>query len=285
MKRRKIVISCDSQSLGAYQRCPESFNYGHIKNLESVTIKRAFERGSYISRSLEIWYKCRRRAEKGHATTFTKLTTVEKAIIGKTLETQFMDVEDSTLLARKFKQYFNYYRNEHWRVVGTEVGFSKVLYENDYVKFLYEGRPDLIVKPYPHPDNRMIPVDHKSEGRKAQLFPLRNQFIGYAWALGTNNLIVNYFGLQETLEPKDAFHRDMCSYSKDQIDQWVSDTTKWYFKILASIVNRRFDRSWQCEGKYGLCQYAPLCSQPNDFFRADQIKRNFQERQKVWRAW
>ena len=77
----------------------------------------------------------------------------------------------------------------------------------------------------------VMPCDHKHSKRRGPVHPLSNQFIGYCWMLGVNNIMINKIGFQISLKPSEKFERPILSYPKDVIDWWVQNTI-WWVKML-----------------------------------------------------
>ena len=228
------ILTLDSHSLSNYQRCPQLYNYTDVQNIEPISLYAPFEKGTVISRCLEDYYKQ------------PEITgSILKEICEKNIyNSNSLDEVSRLHIQMRFLKYAQYYKNEQWKVVAVEEGFSSVLYEDKNFKFIYEGRPDLVVSLQ---DNRLAIIDHKSESRSDNLYFYNNQALGYCWATGVRIFTYSYFGLQETGGPKDWFRRSSIVFEDKQIQNWEENTISWYFRLLNDAW---FQKSYQCTGKY-----------------------------------
>ena len=194
--------------------------------------------------------------------------------------------EDRLPIASRMMQYFRKYKNESFKILAVEKGFSKVLYEDKNVYFVYEGRPDLVVdfgSSYGHG-----PVDHKSESRRSDIYEFNNQFQGYCWAMGSKLGMINYLGLQkESNEGKkdDVLRRTIFNFSEGQLEAWKNKTIKWYFRVMQSINSNLYLPSGNCEGKYGTCVFHEICEQPSERAKDRIIAKDFIINPKVYTSW
>ena len=282
--KRKTTIIANSHGIGDFLQCSMRYKYAQIEQLEPAKSYTPFVRGTVITNLLSYYYQSKLFG------TYTPTTCLDA--ISKFVDPEpNLSNEDKTLLTSRFLQYWKYYMNETWKPLAVEqnghedhpenkgTGFSKVLFENDRLLFVYEGEPDLVLR------TPSLVVDHKSQSRKSDLFTHSNQFRGYSWATGISDFGINYFGLQATGDEKLWFRRQLITFQRSQIEQWKNDMIRVYFEILRVVVNKFYARSWQCEGKYGVCSYFPLCKNSYlDFIEADIKKREFKvkERKASW---
>ena len=194
-----------------------------------------------------------------------------------------MDQDDRAFIGSRLIGYFNKYRCEKWPVISVEKGFSKTIYEDKYVHFIYSGRPDVVLD---YGQNVGIgPMDHKSESRESDIAPFNNQFVGYLWALNANFGIINYIGLQQNPKEGDIFRRKSFHFTDNQIAKWQSDMIEWYYAVRMAIAKKKFMRSWRCEGKYGTCLYHTLCTSGTKNEEKMKIKRDFVKLEQPYRSW
>jgi hypothetical protein len=284
--KKRLILVCSSHSLSNFQKCPACYKYSDRLQIEPAKDYRPFQRGTVITNLLGYYYRAKKEG------TLTK-NTVHEAI--KTiLETSQLSQEDKTLISGRFLRYCSFYRNETWKIKAVEqiepedrnlgTGFSKIIYETDELLFVYEGEPDLIISPGSAFDYLAV-VDHKSQSRKGQLFEYTNQFRGYCWATGLRHIIINYFGIQKSGEPKEWFHRKVHSFTKDHLELWKRDTIEWFFRIARAKLNKKYPRTWQCEGKYGVCHYTDLCTSAHlPFIVKAKMKKDFKKKARR-RSW
>jgi hypothetical protein len=193
--------------------------------------------------------------------------------------------EDYMLIARKFAEYCGYYRSENIQPLAVEKGFSKVIYEDAHHLFVYEGRIDFVGKFLNDPIRYW--VDHKTESRKEDLNQNSFQFLGYSWALGTTNGLINYIGFQESKGPSEAFRRTIVNHRKDLIEEWREQVINIYFRIANLhrhgyyLKNRTHCKPYACSP----CMFHEICDQTNPRKIAALIQEGFDRRKTPWRAW
>lgn len=291
----KFALELNSHSLSYYQQCEKRFKFSERDLLTMKGDYYPFKRGEGIARFLALWYKAKRRkySIKRLEQFEDKLFKImmrspyfknsKSEINFKTRKRQTVLIDDDNLhIASRLMAYFNKYRHEKYPIIAIEQGFSKIIYEDKYTIFSYSGRPDLVLD---YGRFGIGPMDHKSESRANDIFKFNNQFAGYTWALDAKVGIVNYIGLQTDLKDGDVLRRDAFTFTENQINRWKSDTIEWYFRILHSIVNKKFIRSWRCEGKYGACLYSSLCTSGTRKEELIKIKRDFKKLEKPYRSW
>ena len=295
----KFTLELNSHSLSHYQNCAMEYKFSERDLLiPKGDAYYPFKRGEGIARYMAIWYRARALNYSAD-----RLELLEEKLIRYMMRSEYFVNSRTTLnlrtrkkellmldddkihIASRIAAYFNKYRNENYPIIAVEKGFSKVIYEDKSVLFSYSGRPDLVLD---YGKYGIGAMDHKSEAmNRGNLLHFNNQFAGYTWALGNGSGvgIVNYIGLQKDLQDGKVLRRDAFTFTEAQIDRWKSDTIEWYFRILHSIVNKKWLRSWRCEGKYGPCQYYKICSTGSRRAELIKIKQSFEKRDKAYRSW
>lgn len=261
---KRIALILNSHSLSSFQRCPKSHEYTDIIKLEPRKDYRPFKRGGVITLALANYYEGLRLEQNK----VDLITNIHQFIATHS----DLSEEDQGLISTRFLRYCKYYKNETLGTIAIEKGFSKVIYEDKFVYFAYEGTPDLVGY---YPSIPILVMDHKSESRKSDIYTFNNQFLGYCFGVGTEIGQINYFGLQETGKPEEWFRRTTIDFKKEQIDAWKADTIKWFYRIAQARKSKDFLRTHQCEGKYGVCQFHKLCEITEEKFRLDYQEKNF----------
>jgi hypothetical protein len=266
----KFTLTLNSHALSNFQSCEMKYALGDFICLSKLgETKTAFSKGTEVGRILEIFYhrKMKRKSLKS-------LARVD--LLYKRFCKRGIDPKDAAMMIGALMEYFRLYATESWEIVAVEKGYSKILYEDDNNLFIYEGRPDLVVKV----DGELVVVDHKTQGMYYNIFPYNNQARGYCWALNTGKFVYNYLVFRKT----EQCRRNPYTFSPPQIDLWVSDTIEWYWRLKHSIESKSFTRSWNCSGKYGLCDFTDVCTASNEAMRSWVIKRDFEmkERRNSW---
>ena len=260
----KRLVKLSSHGLSDYQKCPKRFEYSILRQLEPRKYNRAFDRGGIIAKMLEDYYM----AKLGGILDMPyALSLIEKYVDNSTLD----DV-DKMLLGRTFMQYVGHYKNDEWKPIACELPFSILLYEDSKYLFMYEGTMDLVIK-NPLDENKRIVVDHKTYSRFDEIYPLNNQALGYCYAMKTDTFIYNYFGLTQEKKIADNFKRTVKKFYKQDLETWKETTISW-FKRIADDMD--YEKSYQCQGKYGICGFAPLCESPFEAARESLIQVKFQ---------
>lgn len=274
----KLILILDSQQLSGIQSCEYYFDLNFNQQLVPNIERAAFSRGKIIHDLFYLFYKSKINR---HPYQYC----VQKGLSFLKLKSKSIPQDEWLLLLRKYSEYCTYYRGEQFKPLAVEKGFSKLLYEDLHYQFIYEGRIDLVAK---FPSEKYPSwIDHKSESQKEDVNTHSNQFIGYSWALGCTNGIINYIGMQTSKPPNEAFRRTIVTHRKDIISNWVNDTIKWYFKLANCVISKQWlkQRSNCKHYKCSLCIYFDICNQTNPNAKRVIIQKDFKVRETPWKAW
>lgn len=276
----KIVLTLDSHALSQFQDCRRKFQLGTIRALESRKEKASLSKGTLFHSILAEYYN----GIKENQNRTELIQRIFEKIISTT-DTEFT-TEDLLAIGKKFVEYTNHYK-EDWEPIRIEgfqhTGFSKLLYENDRVKFIYEGRIDLLVR-IAKQFNRW--VDFKTQNPKYSYdrHPNVNQFIGYSWASGLPGIIAYVTWSDKTSDK--TFRRQDISFTPQFIEKWKESTIRWYFRILKTIQTQNYEYNFSaCDTKYGPCQFSRICPATNKNAEDYIIKNEFRKRDERWKAW
>jgi hypothetical protein len=185
----------------------------------------------------------------------------------------FEDIEESIF---QFKSYADYYQHDSWSPLAVEEVGSKILFENESYKFIYNFKIDMIAE-----QGRVIaPFDHKTSKRRSEPSSLSNQFIGYCYGLGLNNIVINSIGFQKTLSPQQRFNRFILTIDQDRINEWIENTIHWCARIIQHQEENNFPMNLTSCDKYSGCIYSSLCETDPES-RLYKIERDF----KVGESW
>lgn len=278
----KFSLELNSHSLSHIQMCEKRYQYEEISLLRDKREYYPFKRGAGISKYLAYWYMARK---KGYVD--NKLMDFEFRLMKRMAhDNSFVNInygtDDKLHISSRLMGYFNKYRNETYKPVAIEKPFTKIIYEDNNVLFAYSGRPDLILD---YGQFGVGPMDHKSESRESNIATFNNQFAGYCWATNARIGMVNYIGLQLDSKDNKVLRREAFTFTESQLNRWKSDTIEWYFRAMHSIVNKKFLRSWRCEGKYSLCTYYKLCTSGSRNEERIKIKRDYIKIDKPYQSW
>lgn len=272
-KNKRIVITLNSHSLTAFQRCPEAFRISDIEHLRLRRKSFPMARGIAIAEFLERYY---------NAIINEQHVGLEVQAIMADIEKLPFTPEQNGLILTRFFAYINAYRNCDFVPLGTEIGFTKCLYEDKYVQFLYEGRIDLLALTRDVPAQKIV-VDHKTTERYEPIYPYNNQVFGYLWAAETELFCYNYIGFQSTYDPAVNYRRISFTMSAAEIEHWRQDTIKTYWRLLSAYHAKSFPRTWQCEGKFK-CEYTHICEKAAHP-QLVQICKDFQYDKQEYKSW
>ena len=297
----KIVIALDSTQIVEYMWCPRAWWYRYKEGLAlPYQHKTALDYGSIIHGLLETYYNLRGLNSKESPDIHAKAAL--DMLNTKDYWKDFgVTQEEWQFLQMRYIQYMLFYRakgdfvplvNKNG-VPAVELGFSKILFENESRIYIVEGRIDLISKF----EDKLFFTDHKTQGTKKDLYGFKTQFLTYAWATGLSDGLINYVGT--TKEPnKDTFRRQHINFPKHMIDLWKDQMTGIFNDIYyqthelsekAPIENsdRAFGRRLtSCAGAFesNPCQYIPICTSQTLEMKQSIKKFNFVE-SKIWRPW
>jgi hypothetical protein len=297
----RVILSMDSQTLNKAGTCKKKYWYSAVEHLKPRSKKKAYELGSFIHDMLYRMNRLSLRSRDGKVPFGYNVTDavlmkigIKRISVATKLKFFSTDSKENQELSMfhmtKLLEYLSQdKKNQTWmKPMGAEVGFTKVLYEDNTVCFIYEGRIDFIARIEPAGYNSW--VDYKSQSREYAIYPNNNQFIGYSWVLNTNMGFIYYYGLQKTSEKEKAFRIEPLSFPQPLIEQWKKDTIKTFRDIVARLPfgEEAFERNRSAcasGGFGGVCQYAKICDNayaPKEVLEG--IKRTFYKIEE-WHPW
>lgn len=271
------TIALDSQILNAIQLCARKTKMEFLDNWRPTEKAEALEKGDLMHRMLAHLYRQRQKER----TDLGKI--IEEAIEIAHVASVDMDLTASTVdeNTKQFREYAIHYQQDGWRPLEVERPFSKVLYRRDDevewrvgdviateatpgaqprllregLQILYEGVIDLIADT-PH---GIFVIDHKTASRRSTPSKLSNQFMGYSWATGSYNFIVNRIGFQKTLSAHERFQRPFLSYNQQILDEWAQNAIYWTKMLVQYIDTGFFPPNFTSCDKYAGCIFQGVC--------------------------
>ena len=262
------IITLDSQILNTISLCERRAKYAFIDSIEPRERGESLERGLLLHHMLEINEGLRCDLVDLKSETWQKLQEIgillgaepfeEFAIRAARLLATKMDISTTEIeeVIFQFEEYIKYYKDDPWETLAIESVGSKLLYEDMEYKILYTFKIDRLAKK----DNLIVPWDYKTSKRRQITSSLSNQFIGYAWATGSNYVIVDKIGFQKTLAPNERFQRIFLSYDNERIEEWIKNSIFWalqYARLLKEPQTSTMNLT-SCD-KYGGCIFRPVC--------------------------
>ena len=268
----KRILALDSQILDAIQKCGFYTYLNFIQNYRTDSKVLPMERGDLGHTVLEVYYKL---LLKGYSWN----DAVEQATIKgrEHYQNLNLDLQTSEWVIKTFHQYSEYYKHDGIRILGVEETFSFIIYEDDELIVVYEGKIDLQAE---FPVLGVSILDHKWRAMKADYSPLDNQFIGYAIATKSSLVYVNEVGLQKSYEPEKKFRRVPISIGEGVKERWIKNTISWAKILDFNIQNNVWPQSHLKTAPLGItqcvkCQYNRICDSENDAEMERKITEHF----------
>lgn len=253
------IVVVDSQRLNNIQLCMRKYRLIFGDSISPIIRPAYFERGDMLHQMLQAYYVLRK-----YRTRWAQNRTDHKRVqeicvnIGRHAAIRMnLEIEDVEEVIDAFLQYSTHYENDGWdQILAIEQVGSKILYQSDALIILYEFKIDLTIRLANCP---VMPVDHKSSRKRTPPETLSNQFMGYCWGLGVNNIMVNKIGFQKTLKPEEKFQRYTLSYSNDVLDEWRESAIWWVKHALNQMDEGLFPPNLTSCDKWGGCVFQELC--------------------------
>jgi hypothetical protein len=276
----KEIMVVDSQRLNMIQNCAYKYNLTFNHNYVPLEKAEPLERGSLIHHMLEPYYKLRmwRGRWSGNKHSLQDIVKICIRIGEWHADKMALGIEEIDDTIRVFKQYVDYYQNEPHETLAVEQVGSKIMYEDDEFILLYETKIDWIFRLTHVP---LMPCDHKSSGRRGPVHDLSNQFMGYCWMLGVNNIMINKVGFQTTVLPKDKFQRPIVSYPTPVIEAWKTNSIWWVKMLRFHMRTNGWPQNLTSCDKYSGCIFQEVClSTPET--RLYKIHQMFEKSEETW---
>lgn len=259
----KDIFIISPSSLDTLEACMRRYFYTKIAHLAPREKDEALIRGDFTHEILENYYVGKRdfRPDNLHETLeWSAKRATERIDLDSSLAEICIEI---------FKDYALHYASQDWEILGVEAKFSRILFENEVVKILFEGKMDLVI----NVNSKIIPVDHKTRARTERPNKLSNQYIGYAWALDTNMVIENEIGFQGSKKPYEKFKQAVLSYTAANIEEWHENAV--YHALRAyELTKENFFPMSPAACKF--CRYYEICETTPDA-RPYKIGRDYIE--------
>ncbi len=247
-------------------------NLNFLQNLRPLAKVTPIEKGSLLHDVMEVYYSIIGGCISSRSEVFKDLREAGLDFSGLATERQQVaqyaieagryravsrDLDPDEVQETLFQcgEYFTYYKNDAYNPIAVEQVASKIIYEDEDVKFIYVGKMDLVVER----GHKIMPVDHKSGSRNTEPSDMSNQFMGYSYLMGNSSIMVNRIGFQKTYAPNKRFQRFVFTYTHGRIQEWVQNTVDVMFRILDAIDNNHFARDYTSCDKYSGCQFKAIC--------------------------
>lgn len=287
----RFVLALDASQISQYLHCPRSWYFRYHKGLTRAGLKRtALDKGSLVHQLCDLYYNL--RAMNPGVPAMVHGTAVINLI--KNWKNTFnLSKEDTEFLCMRFFQYVATYMAHDFIPVtksglpSVELGFSKVLHEDENVLYVVEGRIDLIAD---FGGFRHF-VDHKTQGQAKALYQYCPQFLTYAWATGLQRGMINYFGLQKEMT-KDTFRRQAIFFPAWKLKEWERKMVAVFDSIRIDLENPDFlpfnaatMNQQSCGGAFNSapCMFTQLCETASSAMRQSMEAQNYVIQ--FWKPW
>jgi hypothetical protein len=299
-KMPQTIIIADSTQLTCFDECPTRWFNRYVKKITRTWLKRESfhdeeikaekqntrDMGTVMHKMLELRYK--------RNLTFNQ--TINEALNICSAEGLIITPEETKLVIDTYRFYHAHYMiNPDFYIKDpqtVELGFSQLLYEDEYYKFILEGRIDLAEANIGGPTGISCTVDHKSQARVKRLYTKAIQFRNYAMVLNTNFFVVNYIRFNKN-PTVDTFAREIIPFSPLDHKLWKKEITQLFFKManfklgyetFGEDYNQEGRRRSSCSGQYGMCEYTLLCDESNKDMLVNIEKMNYEHKEpfKPW---
>jgi hypothetical protein len=287
MNKQKLIVIVDSHSLSDYQRCKKRYYYRYPHALVLKERQKALTKGTLWHELMVMYYSAIKAHIKPIETFAEAAAKIHKVDIPFDSE---KEENPQMLILRRYGEYIGNYNEKDWNnIVGIEntgdnqTSFSKILYENEAIKFIYEGTIDLII----NISGINVWVDHKTQSPRSayNMYAFTNQFIGYCWATNSNTGIINFTTWSKEISDK-TFRRQPISIPPDLIKQWQQETIQWYWNIANSLLSGQFlENRSGCEGKYGVCEFHRICNVISSLGKKHIISTKFKTEERDYTPW
>lgn len=275
-------ISLDATMLSMLMSCPRKMYFRHGLNLVPDRKSNSLECGSYVHFVKEYYNKARIAGKSRNdaiecgfaAGKEFMVPFVESNLYMR--ESDYLGLQDTPIgendknqwgyerigtafLVATMIEYFDYYRNDSFTIIGAEEVRKAVIYEDDDLKVLWKAKFDEIIDT----PQGFMSCDTKTMKQRRPIRDLNVQFMGQCELLKARNIMIDKIGFQKSLKTHEKFERAVLSYSADRLAEFCNDIVPYYARMLAAYNESDvFPPNFtQCENKYGLCDYVSICEQ------------------------
>lgn len=220
-------IQFDPSILSTYMSCPREMNLKYNAHLVPAGgISKSLEKGLLAHKGLACFYRLMKEGID-----FTTRKTLALQEVRKFYPTfESLTPDELILILNTLEEYFEYRKNDVFKVVFTEKLFREVIYESFPLRIVLTGRIDLGVLDGNGSD--ILPIDHKTESESWFYSQTSNQFKVYALACNNQRLVVNRIGFQSSVKVEKKFKREELNFDKDVLDEFRHEVLPFYAKQM-----------------------------------------------------
>ena len=264
------AIVIDATILNTVQSCGLKAYYAFHKNLKPLETPSYFDKGDLMHKMMQTY-----RLLRKHRPNWSKEKILEFCIKkGRRYYIKLdLAVEDCEEVVQYFFSYVQKYHGDGWQFITIEKPFIKELYRNDDIAIFYQGKPDCSAKvPNFEP---LVVSDLKTGSRDTQPSILSNQFMGYAWALGTQVVVIDKINFYKKIDNDKSFKRYVLNYPQDLIEEWKEGAIYWALTYKSYIESEYYPPNLTSCDKYGGCVFAKASGGKPGICETERAAREF----------
>src|SRR5215471_20728320 len=250
-------IQVDSQVLSTFMSCARKADYVFNRHLvPMIGVSDKIQKGQLSHIGLHRYW---RSIIDGKGYQESSLLAIEECK-KEALKFTTLQAEDALQVYQNLVEYFRFIQNLSWTPIFVEQHFKFIAYEDPALKLriILTGRIDLGFRT---PDNKVIPVDNKSESERWFYSQMSNQFKIYCIACKTNTFAVQRFGFQKTVKPEDRFKMELLPFDADYLKEFQYEVLPYWCKQLLLC---KEDNYWP--PNYSSCVHGHFACQFSDKF-------------------
>lgn len=262
MTQRIVAISPSGLNNAS---CILKYKYSQIDRYRQRYRPSYFDKGTLGHLYLEHYYRARQAGSNSELAMIQSLETVAPEVVNLQL-----DIQEASEIAGFFKQYVQHYGpKENWEILEVESIFSFILYEDEDIQILAEGRKDLVVNiPYEGGKVLKTVIDHKfrSTSQAKKLKNLGNLSYAYAiYAMASNADLVIDNEISTANNPAKRFIQTPITFSQ-KIKEERRANIVYRVKSLISHIDRDYypQDLTSCDKYFG-CTFNKVCGAEPEF--------------------
>lgn len=264
-----ITVAVDSQVLNSMDFCWHRYKLEHVDLWSPNKKAPALEKGSLVHVFMKHYVTGKKNNRHMNPQDWKKLLKEAEFLMRESGSSMGIGLDEIDETVDACNQYADHYQFDGIEVLAVEEPFSRILYEDEKVRIIWQGILDLVAR---LPGEPVAVFDYKSEQRQSTPSSLSNQFEGYAWAMSVDTVVVDKIGFQKTLKPEEKFRRLRLDYSgkkRTLLHEWRRDAIN---KILEGVERHKMEAQgkayWprnrtSCD-KYSGCIFKGVCENQPD---------------------
>lgn len=276
MSEEKVNIVFDSQILNSVQLCALRTKYAFHDDLQPPEKATPLEEGDLLHQMFEVYnlglIEGNNEEIKYDNEKWPKL--VDKAVAHgeEASVTMGLFPAEVSEVIFQFREYCKHNRLDGIKILEVERPFMIELYNDEDLRVLYTGKIDRYTD---SPNYGLCPRDYKKSKRTETPSALSNQFTGYAYATGSDIVLVDKVGFQKTLTPEERFKTYTMYYTPAAKEEWKQDTIWWARQYAFYITTGTWPRNRTSCDKYSGCIFAKICEAATGEAREHIIKTQY----------